>query len=354
MKKLILSAMASLLLFACQSDNSEVAVGEGKIAITVTTSADVATRAEGFTLQTPALSDFQLLITGENFSKSWASVTDYRTDDERYTAGDYTVAINAGDATVEGYGKSAFAASEQVTVLDRNRTTEVKLTARLANAIVEVRTTEMFDNYFPQSEFSVTTAANTFEWNNSAKICPVETLYNHVYTGDGAVYYVSKNENKNTKIINGASSFTLDDSAKYVYYKDDGDLMCAKISHGADAKGKAKLIAEDAGAYVVTSDRKYVYYIEDDSLYAVNGKKGGKAKMISNDDVSSGITISNKDVVYYTSDGDVYAAKGRSKGKKVLEDASFNRFGGYVYISDDDVLYAARGTSKPKKLLDRE
>lgn len=169
MKKLILSAMASLLLFACQSDNSEVAVGEGKIAITVTTSADVATRAEGFTLQTPALSDFQLLITGENFSKSWASVTDYRTDDERYTAGGYTVAINAGDATVEGYGKSAFAASEQVTVLDRNRTTEVKLTARLANAIVEVRTTEMFDNYFPQSEFSVTTAANTFEWNKSTE-----------------------------------------------------------------------------------------------------------------------------------------------------------------------------------------
>jgi hypothetical protein len=136
---------------------------------------------------------------------------------------------------------------------------------------------------------------------------------------------------------------------------DKEDLMVLQISKGEKAEDKAKLIAEEISNFLITSDRKLAYVVnEDDELCAVNGKKGGKAKMISNDDVSSGITISNKDVVYYTSDGDVYAAKGRSKGKKVLEDASFNRFGGYVYISDDDVLYAARGTSKPKKLLDRE
>lgn len=194
---------------------------------------------------------------------------------------------------------------------------------------------------------------NSFSITGISEYYPVESLYKHVYTAEDSVYFVSKSESKNTKIINGATSIKLDDSAEYVYFKEDGELMCAKIAHGANAESKAKLISEDAGSYVVSSDRKYVYFIDDGSLYVVNGKKGGKAKMLSNDDVSSGIIISDKDVVYYTSDGAVFAAKGRSKGKQILDDASFTSVGGSVYLMDEDTLYAARGTSKPKKLLDR-
>ena len=164
MKKVFLFALSALMLAGCQSDNSEqIAVGEGRIAITATTSGAVETRAEGVTLSTPQLSEFSLKITGTDFSKSWSSLTDYRSEEERYTAGNYTVSILYGDSTVEGIDKPCFADTKEVTVLDRNRTTEVAMTAKLANAIVAVKTTKAFDNYFPTSNFTVKTATNNFD-----------------------------------------------------------------------------------------------------------------------------------------------------------------------------------------------
>ena len=122
MKKVFLFAITALLFVACQKENSEqVASGEGRIAITASASGEVITRADGVQVATPQDSDFSLLITGKNFEKSWNKLTDYRTDDERYTAGTYTVAIACGDSKQEGYNVPAFAASESVEVLDRNR-----------------------------------------------------------------------------------------------------------------------------------------------------------------------------------------------------------------------------------------
>jgi hypothetical protein len=166
MKKVFLFAITALLFVACQKENSEqVASGEGRIAITASASGEVITRADGVQVATPQLSDFSLLITGKNFEKSWNKLTDYRTDDERYTAGTYTVAIACGDSTQEGYNVPAFAASESVEVLDRNRTTEANLTAKLSNAIVTIKTTDAFNRYFPVSEFKVTTTSNSFDFD---------------------------------------------------------------------------------------------------------------------------------------------------------------------------------------------
>ena len=175
MKKTILCAIAALSLAACQSPSEQIGAGEGKIAVAASVSGQVATRAEGFNLTTPELSDFTLSITGTegtvtaDFSKQWSSLSDYRTDDERYLAGWYTVAIANGDVTAEGYTTPCFTASKSVQVLDRNRTVVVELNATVANAIVLVKTTEAFDNYFPQSEFTVTTATNTITVDKSAE-----------------------------------------------------------------------------------------------------------------------------------------------------------------------------------------
>ena len=178
MKKVSLFAITALLFVACQKDNSEqVTTGEGRIAITASASGEVTTRAEGVQVATPQLSDFSLLITGENFEKSWNSLTDYRTDDERYTSGHYTVSIACGDGTEEGYNLPAFAASKRVQVLDRNRTTEVALTAKLVNAIVTIKTTEAFDNYFPVSNFKISTTAKSFDFD------PLQT--EHLYVAAG-------------------------------------------------------------------------------------------------------------------------------------------------------------------------
>ena len=169
MKKVFLFALSALLLAGCQKDNSvQSTAGEGKIAINASTSGVVETRADGIQVATPELSDFSLLIKGKNFEKSWSSLSQYRTDDERYTAGTYTVSIACGDSSEEGYDLPAFAASKTAEVLDRNRTTEVALTATVANAIVAIQTTEAFNNYFPVSEFTVTTTSNTFEYDKQS------------------------------------------------------------------------------------------------------------------------------------------------------------------------------------------
>ncbi len=191
--------------------------------------------------------------------------------------------------------------------------------------------------------------------SKGAYIYPVENLYNHVYTSGSTAYYVAKKESKNVKLVKADSSrFTLDDSAEFLYYFEDEELMVLQISKGEKAKDKAKTIAKDVDSYVVTSDRKYVYFVSDSELHVVNGKKGGKSKELSTDDVKGSLSIDKNDVVYFFSDDGVYATTGKKKGKLVIDDAYFAETGGYVYMMDEDTLYAARGRSKPKKLIERD
>lgn len=191
-----------------------------------------------------------------------------------------------------------------------------------------------------------------YECSELGNFYPVETLFNHVYTSDSAAYFVSRKENKNIKLVKG-SYFTLDNSAKYLYYMDKNDVMVLEIAKGEKAEDKAKLIAEDAYFYLVTSDRKIVYYADEDlELYAVNGKKGGKSKKISSDELGDAPVLDANDVVYYECDGDMYAAKGKKSGKKILSDfEGCESLYGYVILSDEDTLYIARGTKSPKKLM---
>lgn len=167
MKKLLLFVCAAALAVGCQDDPSiQTVAGEGAIEVAASVSGEVTTKAEGaagITLDTPALANFSLKITGDNFEKSWTSLNDYVSDNERYLAGWYNVSIECGDINEEGYNKPYFSAAKDIQVLDRNRTTHVDLTATVGNAIVEIRTTENFRNYFPAREFTLTTATNTFE-----------------------------------------------------------------------------------------------------------------------------------------------------------------------------------------------
>lgn len=191
--------------------------------------------------------------------------------------------------------------------------------------------------------------------SSSAVIYPIDSLYGHVYSSGSTAYFVAKKESKNIKLVNADSSkFTLDDSAEFLYYMDDETLMCLEIAKGENAKGKAKEIAEDVESYVVTSDRKYLYYVSDAELFVVNGKKGGKAKTIENDDVARQLVISNDDYVYYYCDDALCVTKGKSKGKALMEDAECASLSGYIYIADEDTMYSARGKSKPKKILEND
>lgn len=169
MKKVLLFAFTALLVASCQKDNTPQAESDkGRIAITATVAGELTTRAEGITLPTPSLSELSLHIAGDNFEQTWSSFADYNTDENRFTAGNYTVTLAYGDSTAEGYNTPAFGASKSVVVLDRNRTTEVALTAKLTKAIVEVKTTEAFMSYFPVADFKLTTATNSFDLDLSS------------------------------------------------------------------------------------------------------------------------------------------------------------------------------------------
>ena len=168
---------------------------------------------------------------------------------------------------------------------------------------------------------------------------------------------IKKNSDKNVKLVSKASNVQLDESAEYIYYTYDAEeLRVAKISDGEKASEKAKvLVDERVGAYVVTSNRKYVYYVEDGTLYSVNGKKGGTAKTVANDDVT-GLAMSGKDKAYYIMDGDLYVCSNGKKGTKVLGDVEsvINAPNGSVFASTEDALYCTTGSKKLKKVCDLE
>lgn len=166
MKKLFIIAFITSLMVGCKEETPiTTTAGEGTMQISATASGEVLTKAggeSGITVATPSISEFSLKITGDNYEKSWSSIDDYNFMTERLLAGLYEVAIEYGDPTAEGYNLPYFYGSKQVEVLDRNRTTDVELTATVGNAIVEVATTETFRGYFPEYEFTMTTATNTF------------------------------------------------------------------------------------------------------------------------------------------------------------------------------------------------
>ena len=174
MKKVLLFAIASLVLAGCQNYSEHELAGDmGRIAIDFSTSGEVATRADGIQLENlPTPAEFVLKIAGDatdantaTFSKEWSSFAGYNYEEERLYNGKYDVTLTYGDPTVEGYGKPAFAAEAKgVVVQNKNKTTELDMTATLANAIITIRTTENFDGYFPVSKFSVTTSQDTIDF----------------------------------------------------------------------------------------------------------------------------------------------------------------------------------------------
>ena len=169
MRRLLFMICAAALTASCQNGDLEIIgnSGEGYIAISASTSGTIITKADaeaGITLDTPTVDKFSLLITGpNNLSKSWASLSDYASENERFVKGNYTVAIECGNIAEEGYNKPYFYGEAIAPVPDRNKTVNVEVVASVGNAIVEIATTENFRGYFPTHEFKLKTATNVFE-----------------------------------------------------------------------------------------------------------------------------------------------------------------------------------------------
>ena len=195
--------------------------------------------------------------------------------------------------------------------------------------------------------------------DNNSITYPVDSLYNHVYTcSDGentSAWLIKKNVDKSEKLVSRVSSCTLDASAKYLYYiYNYGELRVVKISDGDKAADRYKTIAKDVHNYVVTSDRERVYFLANGYLCCTNGEKGGRARIIANDNLDYILAINGKDVVYYVMDGDLYACDNGKKGKRVVSDAElvYHTANGLVYAQNDDSIYVTSGSKKLDDILD--
>ncbi len=165
MKRVLLIASVAIMAAACQKTTVEQIAGAGELQLDLSASGEVrsaSTQADGgINIDVPDISEFTLRITGDDYDRTWSSVSDYSSD-ERYQAGMYDVQIEYGDIAEEGYDKPYFFAKKRVEVFERNRTTKVKLVATVGNAIIEIAMTDSFKGYFVSHDFTLTTESNTF------------------------------------------------------------------------------------------------------------------------------------------------------------------------------------------------
>lgn len=203
------------------------------------------------------------------------------------------------------------------------------------------------------------TALNSHSASDGNSITlPVRTLFDHVYTcSDGestGVWLIRKDPGQNEKLVSRASSCTLDANAEYLYYIHDASELCVmKVSGGGY---QSHILAENVDHYVVSADRSYVYYVNDGTLYAANGKKSGRAKVISTNTESYSLAISAKDVLYYLNGTDLYTCKNGRKSTLSAQNVQsvYSAPNNVVYIIGNNEIYSAYTKQQPVKILDAE
>lgn len=137
--------------------------GKGSVAFAVQTQMEITDVTRSNISDITALpdeEDFSLTITdSENQVVRNVSV-DETTGDYVLDAGDYTATAKYGDIATEGFDKPCFTGNTAFTI-EGGDNKSVSIPVTLSNAIVKVACTEMFEKYYPDYSFKITTAAGT-------------------------------------------------------------------------------------------------------------------------------------------------------------------------------------------------
>jgi len=148
-------ATTALILASCSDDNPWMyADGEGGIRPALKADATVkdvvpSTRAEDV-LTAPDVTQFQIGLKSSDgsYNKTWESLSQFPADGS-YKIGGYTMEAWYGVADEEGFGKPYWYGSQEF-VVNEGETTDVSITASLANCMVSIDYTEDFKHFFPQ------------------------------------------------------------------------------------------------------------------------------------------------------------------------------------------------------------
>lgn len=146
-------AMSALLMAttACSDDRGPGRAGEGHISPVLDVDATVVQSRQSravtgigdVTVDDLALS---LVSADGTVNRTWTGISEFDTE-EAFKVGEYTMTASYGSLEDEGFEKPYVSGSATFTVSD-HRTSEVSLTASLANSMVTVTCTEEFKKYF--------------------------------------------------------------------------------------------------------------------------------------------------------------------------------------------------------------
>lgn len=153
-KKCIFSVLAAASLVSCSDDAPfKSDGGEGVLRLALKTNADVMvspakTRAGSETITAPDAESFAVRLTksDNSYSQTWESLSRFNAE-ESFLSGTYSLEAFYGDIQEEGFEKPYFYGSAQATVLEE-KTTNVSLTATLANSMISIVYTDSFKEYF--------------------------------------------------------------------------------------------------------------------------------------------------------------------------------------------------------------
>ena len=170
-----IASLAALTLSACSNESPKSEMeGEGQVVINCAVATQVDETRANIDCTTPEVEEFKLTIDGvsHTYTADYATIAEFNEGDNYLHNGSYKATVKAGDITVEGYDKAVFVGSAEFSVEPR-KNTEVEVTAKIANALVEVEVTEAFKTYFVGGHtLKLTTAAGN-EFDVTAQTEPI-------------------------------------------------------------------------------------------------------------------------------------------------------------------------------------
>lgn len=156
-----LTALAALGLASCQKADRTgglvFALAEGEVAeVTKGNVSDYATL--------PSESAFNLTVKDSKSATVYTGTIGGWDETTKLSAGNYTASVTYGSDAEEGPAKPCFSGSADFAI-NGGSTTTVTIPVSLGNAIVKVTKTKAFQNYYPESSFTVSTPDNSFVYD---------------------------------------------------------------------------------------------------------------------------------------------------------------------------------------------
>ena len=185
--KILLSALSAVFLLGCSEENNTFNTDiTGKISLSLSTDLQIAATVDSRASADPSTDDrlsalagltsADFAITLEHstpgvYSGNWNSHSDFPVE-ENFPIGNYTMTAAYGSQDSEGFD-APWVYGETTFIVKENATTQVDLSASVANSLVHVTFTDNFRNYFTAFSAGVRSTKGTLHYVGSAEERPV-------------------------------------------------------------------------------------------------------------------------------------------------------------------------------------